>query len=61
VHDTTTLQHVDPLPQRLAAVGAGYVGLEFAAMFAHFGSDLTLLNSAARLPHEDPDVAHAVG
>lgn len=61
VHDSTTLQHVDPLPRRLAVVGAGYVGLEFASMFARFGSEVTVLNSAERLlPHEDPDVADAV-
>lgn len=37
VHDSTTLQHVDPLPQRLVIVGAGPIGLEFAGMFADFG------------------------
>lgn len=61
VHDSTTLQHVDPLPGRLAVVGAGFVGLEFAGMFARFGSRVTLLNSADRLlRREDTDVAGAV-
>jgi pyruvate/2-oxoglutarate dehydrogenase complex dihydrolipoamide dehydrogenase (E3) component len=61
VHDSTTLQHVDPLPGHLVVVGGGFVGLEFAGMFARFGSRGTLLNSAARLlPREDPDVAEAV-
>jgi pyruvate/2-oxoglutarate dehydrogenase complex dihydrolipoamide dehydrogenase (E3) component len=61
IHDSTTLQHVDPLPRRLAIVGGGFVGLEFAGMFAHFGSEVTVLNSADRLlPREDPDVASAV-
>jgi len=31
VYDSTTLQHVDPLPRRLVVVGAGYVGLESLA------------------------------
>jgi pyruvate/2-oxoglutarate dehydrogenase complex dihydrolipoamide dehydrogenase (E3) component len=61
IHDSTTLQHVAPFPRRLVVVGAGYVGLEFAGMFARFGSAVTLLNSADRLlPHEDRDVVDAV-
>jgi probable pyridine nucleotide-disulfide oxidoreductase len=61
VHDSITLQHIDPLPQRLAIIGGGFVGLEFASMFARYGSEVTLLNSADRLlPHEDPDVSAAV-
>lgn len=45
VHDSTTIQHADPFPHRLAVVGGGFVGLEFANMFQLFGSDVTLLNS----------------
>ncbi|MEW1981981.1 FAD-dependent oxidoreductase [Citricoccus sp. NPDC079358] len=58
LHDSTTLQHVDPLPRRLVVVGGGYVGLEFASMFAHFGSEVTVLDRGARpLKHEDEEVA----
>jgi pyruvate/2-oxoglutarate dehydrogenase complex dihydrolipoamide dehydrogenase (E3) component len=61
VHDSTTLQHVDPLPRRLIIVGGGYVGLEFAGMFAHFGSDVTLVDRHHELVSgEDRDVAEAV-
>jgi probable pyridine nucleotide-disulfide oxidoreductase len=61
IYDSTTLQHVDPLPGRLVVVGAGFVGLEFAGMFARFGSAVTLVDAAGRLlPREDPDVADAV-
>lgn len=61
VHDSTTLQHVAPLPRRLAVVGGGYVGLEFAGMFAHFGSQVTLADHHEELmPGEDRDVADAV-
>lgn len=45
VHDSTTIQHVDPFPKRLAVVGGGFVGMEFANMFQQFGSAVTLLNS----------------
>jgi probable pyridine nucleotide-disulfide oxidoreductase len=61
VYDSTTLQHVEPLPDRLLIVGGGYVGLEFAGMFAHFGSRVIVLDHGARLMrHEDRDVADAV-
>ena len=61
VHDSTTLQHVDPLPRRLVIVGGGYVGLEFAGMFADFGSEVTLVDHHDELmPGEDRDVADAV-
>jgi len=61
VHDSTTIQHVDPFPERLAIVGAGPVALEFASMFARFGSEVTLLERGARiLRREDEDVAASV-
>lgn len=61
VHDSTTLQHVDPLPRRLMIVGAGYVGLEFAGMFAHFGSSVRVVDHGGTfMPREDRDVADAV-
>jgi len=61
VHDSTSLQHADPFPQRLAVVGAGPIGLEFASMFAGFGAEVTLVNRRPRLlPEEDEDVAAEV-
>ena len=61
VFDSTTIQHVDPLPPRLAIVGGGYVGLEFADMFAHFGSTVTVFDRGDTLMRaHDRDVADAV-
>lgn len=61
VHDSRTIQHVNPFPRRLAVVGGGFIGLEFAGMFARFGSEVTLLNGADRLlPDQDADVSDAV-
>lgn len=58
IHDSITLQHVQPFPARLTVIGGGYVGLEFASMFAHFGAEVTVLDRGPRpLRHEDPDVA----
>ena len=61
VHDSTTIQHVDPLPSRLVVVGGGFIGLEFAQMFARFGSQVTLLEAGETFaPALDSDVADRV-
>jgi pyruvate/2-oxoglutarate dehydrogenase complex dihydrolipoamide dehydrogenase (E3) component len=61
IHDSRTLQHVTPFPRRLVVVGGGYIGLEFASMFAHFGAQVTLLDRGPRpLRQEDDDVAEVV-
>lgn len=60
-HDSTSIQHVEPLPRRLVIVGSGPVGLEFASMFAQYGSEVTLVDRGERLlPEEDADVAEVV-
>ncbi|MFD4421465.1 FAD-dependent oxidoreductase, partial [Agromyces sp. NPDC058484] len=60
VYDSETIQHVDLLPQRLLVVGGGYVGLEFAGMFARFGSRVTVVDRNEQfMRHEDRDVADA--
>ncbi|MGC5076466.1 dihydrolipoyl dehydrogenase family protein [Agrococcus sp. DT81.2] len=57
VHDSTSIQHLDAVPERLAIVGAGTVALEFASMFARFGSAVTVVaRGAGILPREDDDV-----
>lgn len=60
---TSTELLVQPdLPARLVVLGGGYVGLEFAAMFAGYGSAVTVLEKHDRiLGNEDDDVAAAVG
>ncbi|HGM6414198.1 dihydrolipoyl dehydrogenase [Stenotrophomonas maltophilia] len=46
------------LPESLTIVGGGYVGVEFAQMYARFGSRVTLLQRAERLvPNEEPDIS----
>ncbi len=61
IHDSESLQHVDPFPKRLVIVGGGYIGLEFGSMFAHFGSQVTVLDRGPRpLANEDDDVAEVV-
>jgi pyruvate/2-oxoglutarate dehydrogenase complex dihydrolipoamide dehydrogenase (E3) component len=55
---STQLLETTVLPERLAILGAGYVGVEFAAIYRRFGSQVTLLSRSSRfLPGEDADVA----
>lgn len=61
VYTSTGLLEVDRLPARLAIVGGGYVGLEFASIYAGFGSEVTLIERGARfMPREDRDIADEV-
>jgi len=54
----STLLDLDDLPRHLIVVGGGYVGLEFGQIFRRFGSDVTIIERAARLiAHEDEDVS----
>ena len=49
------------LPRRLVIVGGGYIGLEFASMYASFGSQVTVLESYPDLiAREDRDIAASV-
>ena len=58
---STQLTQNEVLPERLVIVGGGYLGLEFADIYQHFGARVTVLESADRmLAREDDDVAAAV-
>ncbi len=49
------------LPERLVIIGGGYIGVEFASIYADFGSCVTILQNGTRfLPREDEDIADAV-
>jgi pyruvate/2-oxoglutarate dehydrogenase complex dihydrolipoamide dehydrogenase (E3) component len=55
---STELTQKEVLPERLAIVGGGYLGLEFADIYQHFGAGVTVLETADRLlAREDDDVA----
>lgn len=58
---STELMERGRLPNKLAIIGGGYLGLEFAAIYAGFGADVTVIDVAERLlPSEDADVSQAV-
>ena len=53
----TALQ-LQELPRRMVVVGGGYIGIEFAQMYARFGTQVTLLGRNVHLaPGEDPELA----
>lgn len=50
--------HLPELPKRIAILGAGYIGIEFAHIFAGFGSKVTLVHRGKHvLRGFDPDVS----
>ena len=58
VYTSESMMDLDELPEKLTIVGGGYIGLEFAAMYANFGSKVTVVQDIdAFLPREDKDIA----
>ncbi len=56
-----TVFSLTELPRRLAVIGAGPIGCEFAQAFARFGSEVTLLEAMRQiLGREDRDAAAVV-
>ncbi len=50
--------HLPEVPKRLAIMGSGAVGVEFASIFRRFGSDVTIIELLSRLvPVEDEAVS----
>lgn len=61
VYTSSTLLDMNVLPKHLIIVGGGYIGLEFASMFAGFGSKVTILEGGNRfMPRNDQDIANNV-
>lgn len=59
--DHHSLFEADSLPDRVAVLGAGPIGLEMAQVLSRLGADVVVLEMADRiLPKEDPDVAAAL-
>jgi len=55
--DSTSALYLSELPRSLLIVGGGYVGCEFAQMYARFGTRVTLVQRHSQLlPQEDADV-----
>jgi len=56
-----TVFNLAELPQRMAVIGAGPIGIELAQAFQRFGSQVTVFSrSDTILPKEDPDAAKII-
>lgn len=61
VYTSETLLDVAELPAELVIIGGGYIGLEFASIYANFGSKVTVVQDGADfVPREDRDIAAAL-
>lgn len=61
VYDSTGLLDINTLPKRLGILGGGYIGVEFASMFAQFGSQVTIFEPSDQfLAREDRDIASSI-
>lgn len=59
--DSTSAMDQNKLPETLVIIGAGYIGLEFAAMFASYGSKVVVLDVHQEfIPREDDDVSEMI-
>lgn len=59
--DSTQAMDEKKMPKNLIIIGAGYIGLEFASMFAKYGSKVTVLDHNKEfLAREDEDISNAV-
>lgn len=60
-HTNRSLLELTQLPETLLVVGGGYIGVEFAQMFARFGSKVILFQQNNRLvPAEDPEISQVL-
>ena len=54
-HEALMLQNV---PASLVIIGGGYIGIEFAQMYARFGTKVTLLSRSSRImKQEEPELS----
>lgn len=61
VHTSETLMEEQELPKRLAILGGGYIGLEFASIYRNFGSEVSVFESGDRLlQREDEDLVSEI-
>ena len=55
--DSTGLLAQEQIPRRLAVLGGGIIGSEFASIFNRFGSEVTIVEMLTLIPQEDEDAS----
>lgn len=58
IFDSTGIQNLDKLPEKLGILGGGNIGLEFAGLYNKLGSKVTVLDALDTfLPRAEPSIA----
>ncbi len=61
VYTSAEILDLAKLPKRLAIIGGGYIGLEYASIYAGFGTEVAILEHGDQfLPRDDRDMAAEV-
>ncbi len=61
VYTSTSIMEETELPKKLIIIGGGYIGLEFASLYARFGSKVTVIHSDNELlPEEEKKISEKV-
>ena len=61
VLSSNDLMHLENIPKKVALIGGGVIGVEFATILSSFGSEVTLIEAADRLLiQEEKDASKAV-
>jgi pyruvate/2-oxoglutarate dehydrogenase complex dihydrolipoamide dehydrogenase (E3) component len=61
VYTSESFMELSALPKRLAIIGGGHIGLEFASIYSNFGSEVTIFDySTVFMPREDEDIAKEI-
>ncbi len=61
LYSSTGLLELKTLPEKLVVIGCGFIGLEFASMYANFGSKVSVLaRSEEFLPNLDEDARASI-
>lgn len=59
--DSTSALELTEVPDSLVVIGGGYVGCEYAQMYARFGANVTVFQRPDRLlPDEEPNVSEVI-
>jgi len=57
---STTALEMEQLPASLLVIGAGYIGVEIAQIFARAGVDVTIVSRRGLLPETEPEISSAL-
>lgn len=60
-YTSDAMMELEELPERFLIIGGGYIGLEFASIYANFGSKVTIVQDGpVFLPRDDRELADEV-